>query len=523
MPDYKLTYRYPTYLLLFLSVLPLCYLTGCSGSGESNEVTEKQLQKEKQIVAKHCGSCHQLTPPEWLDKKTWLNHVLPAMAPKLGIGLWRDKQYYPAGSRAIDFKEWLTIVNYFKREAPEVLAEPQPPVQPKQDWAIFSMQKPKLDAPGQKKASTTMVKIDAGNSAVFYANATDKSLFRWDMEEQSNQNLLPLETPGVGLTIMDAKESGSRQAIVTTLGTMLAEDISRGVVQKISLNSDSAFTKDIIADRLTRPVKTLQGDFNRDGRPDYLICVFGHDTGGLYLYEQTGANAEGYRRKPIWEVPGAEDAVVNDFNNDGWPDILTLFAYGNEGIWLFLNDKEGGFTSRNILQFPSVFGSTSFQLADFNQDGLQDLMLTNGDNADFSRILKPYHGLRIFLNQGDYRFREEASYFYPMHGTTNAIAEDFDLDGDLDIATISYFADFENKPQNSFIYFEQTAPMDFIPHALPIHKEGRWLVVDAADIDNDGDTDLAIGNFARRFMGNQDIKPTWNMHSPFIILRNDIR
>lgn len=447
------------------------------------------------------------------------------MAPKLGIGLWRDNQYYPAGSKAIDFKEWLTIVNYFKREAPEVLPDPMPPVQPKQDWAIFSMQKPELDEPDQKKASTTMINIDAGNSTVFYANATDKSLFRWDMQEQSNHNLLPLESPGVGLTIMDTKDSGSREALVTTLGTMLAEDISRGVVQEISLTAraDSAIPKTVIADRLTRPVKTLQGDFNQDGRQDYVICVFGHDTGGLYLYEQSKAEAKEYKRKPIWEVPGAEDAVVNDFNKDGWPDIMALFAYGNEGIWLFVNDKKGGFTSRNILQFPSVFGSTSFQLADFNQDDQLDVILTNGDNADFSRILKPYHGLRIFLNQGDYTFNDEASYFYPMHGTTNAIAEDFDLDGDLDIATISYFADFENNPQDSFIYFEQTEPMEFTPHALPIYKEGRWLVMDAADIDNDGDTDLALGNFARRFMGNQDFKPTWNTHTPFIILENTSR
>jgi len=35
---------------------------------------------------------------------------------------------------------------------------------------------------------------------------------------------------------------------------------------------------------------------------------------------------------------------------------------------------------------------------DVNHDGWTDLVVVNGDNADFSIIPKAYHGVRVYLN-----------------------------------------------------------------------------------------------------------------------------
>src|SRR4029077_15370304 len=142
----------------------------------------------------------------------------------------------------------------------------------------------------------------------------------------------------------------------------------------------------------------------------------------------------------------------------GLPDIWALFAQGDERIILYTNKGDGRFEEKNILSFPAVYGSTYFELDDFNGDGLPDILYTCGDNADFSPVLKPYHGVYIFMNDGNNNFKQK--YFFPMYGCFKAIARDFDKDGDLDIAAISFFADYNNHPEESFVYLENKGGMD---------------------------------------------------------------
>ncbi|MFN2441019.1 MAG: FG-GAP-like repeat-containing protein, partial [Chitinophagaceae bacterium] len=87
------------------------------------------------------------------------------------------------------------------------------------------------------------------------------------------------------------------------------------------------------------------------------------------------------------------------------------------------------------------------------------------------------------------------------------------------IATISFFADYKNEPEESFIYLENTGSFKFKPYSLPESKSGRWLTMDAGDLDKDGDIDLVLGNF---FIGPGIIKSKidWSKSPPFIFLRN---
>jgi hypothetical protein len=182
--------------------------------------------------------------------------------------------------------------------------------------------------------------------------------------------------------------------------------------------------------------------------------------------------------------------IIRDIDNNGKLDILVLMSQGDEKIMAILNQGDFRFRANTLLQFPPVYGSSYFDLADFNDDGKFDILYTNGDNADYSIILKPYHGVRIFLNNGNNEFQE--SWFYNMHGASQATARDFDDDGDLDIVAISFFPDFARSSREGFLYFENKDG-SFFPQTIPLANAGRWLTMETADIDLDGDTDVLLG------------------------------
>jgi hypothetical protein len=361
-----------------------------------------------------------------------------------------------------------------------------------------------------------MVAIDASNSLLYTSNATDYKLYQWDQQ----LNAVPVRTlPSAAVSASFTVDSlGFGYMQVTCVGTMLAVDAAEGEVMKFKLGDKADHASQTIASDLTRPVQSVPADFNKDGLTDWVVCSFGHLSGGLYWVQQLPNNQ--FEKKAIREVPGATQAVVNDYNGDGWPDILVLFAHGDEGIWLFVNDQKGGFTSKNLLHFLPIYGSTSFQLVDFNKDGKLDILYTCGDNSDYSRVLKPYHGMYIFLNEGDYRYKQ--AYFYPINGCTKAMSADFDNDGDQDIATIAFFADLKHKPSETFLYFEQDKPFRFIPHAIPVNEYGRWMCMDVNDYDGDGDPDVALGNYALGFINQRGFRPQWDIYMPLILLENKL-
>jgi hypothetical protein len=490
--------------LKLLLPLSLLFFIACnSGTGEQHE-------KGKALAMKYCGSCHLTVSPALLDKDTWTKHVLPAMAPKLGIGVWHETEYYPASIKnegAVTFNEWMEIVAYYKELAPDSLLPAKIPVPLKEDGSWFTIKKP-VWKDTVAVATTTMVSINPYNGNLYSAT---ESLQTWDKTLQPSL-VMKLESGAV-----DMKWENKDTALLTCIGNLRATDAPKGTLWKVMPGAPADEQVQTIGLGLPRPVQSISADFNKDGRMDYLVCGFGHNYGGLYLLTQKGEGD--YEKQVIRDVPGAIHAETGDFNGDGWQDVMVLFAAGDEGIWLFLNDKKGGFQSENVLRFPPMYGSTGFQVVDWNKDGKPDILYTAGDNADYSMVLKPYHGVYVYLNKGDFTYKQ--AYFYPVNGCTKAIAADFDGDGDLDIASIAFFADLKYKPAEKFIYFEQTDALKFTPHAVAqLAKEGRWICMDAGDYDQDGDIDILLGNYSNGFIIQSPFKPDWNIHQPIILLEN---
>ena len=159
-----------------------------------------------------------------------------------------------------------------------------------------------------------------------------------------------------------------------------------------------------------------------------------------------------------------------------------------------------------------------------NEYGFDDIIYASGDNADKTPILKDYHGIYIFLNDGKLNFKQ--AYFYPLNGSYKAMVRDFDLDGDLDIAAISFFPDYLHYPEESFIYLENKGNLKFTDYSFPEAANGRWVVMDAGDMDADGDIDLVLGSFVYFLPAGDttNLGNKWLTKGPsVIVLENTIR
>jgi hypothetical protein len=500
-------------LAAFAPVVSLVLLNGCNNNPTPPSLAS-HIADGKAAAQKYCVSCHEFPDPALIDRKSWVSGVLPAMGKNLGIKQYMG-QYYTDAKSSLNISDWQNIITYYTQTSPVNLDIPKPAVAPLKDWSIFSLIRPK-NVNQKIPAMTTMITVDTLNHKVYSGDAGN-NLFEWDAALNSKL-VYHFDSPVTGATYLKTAGS-SNTAVVTCIGNLPPVNLSTGKVY--SLNLDQKKSKPVlIADGLPRAVASVAADFNKDGLMDYVTCGFGHDNGGLYYLQQQPDHS--FKKIQISAIAGGEQLITGDFNNDGWPDVICLFAQADEGIRMFLNDKKGGFITKTLLRFPPVYGSSSFQLIDFNHDGKPDILYTCGDNSDFSKVLKPYHGVYIFTNQGDWTFKQ--TYFYHINGCTKAIADDFEHNGKIDIAAIAFFPDFKDHPDESFTYLRQNAANQFTAYEVPVSNCGRWLEMEVTDMDGDGYDDIILGNFSiggRGLVNLAGFVPAWDMHEPVILLKNN--
>lgn len=473
-----------------------------SADREQSAASSADILSGEQLSRQYCQSCHLYPEPGTLDKHTWERSVLPLMGRRFGIyeenvprstilegaidkDLVRRLDIFPEKPR-IDEESWEKISDYYLSSAPDALPKKQddPVPAPLEGFEVI--------VPAYKTSTplTTLVEIDEKHSTLYVGGA------------QGNAGALALlntafrMTDGVKLPSPPVDITVHGDALSLTLvGALILQPAHNPTGQLLHISrrpGDNRYSLgQTFQDPLRRPLQTVFDDINGDGREDLLVADFGYYTGALTLYENGKGAGGGFKKTMLKSVPGAMRVYARDMNADGRKDIVALFAQGDEGISVFYNNGDGTFREERVLRFNPAYGSVYFELADMNQDGHVDILYCNGDNGDYPPILKNYHGIRIFENDGKNNFRQV--FFYPMYGAYKCSAADFDRDGDLDIAGISYFPDPASSPRRDFIYLRNEGSYSFTPQSLQKDIPARWVTFDVGDLDKDGYPDIVLG------------------------------
>ncbi len=471
----------------------------------------------KQLADAYCANCHLKPEPEVLDKKTWEESVLPDM--RMRMGLYLDEDFgselpedkgVPEGIYAktpyITQENWEKLQEYYIENAPEKPLAQKEKATPKNGIPGFKISQPVYDHVSPNL--TTMLRIHPESGELWLGHRLEKLMILDPKIGFQIKDSIATDTAPV-----DINWTGDSSFELLTMGKMDPSNDSVGVISNFTKITE-IWQIDTVLENLIRPVNVEYADLDDDGFTDRIVSQFGDHVGKLSLYHSDNSEREEIVMKA---QPGSRRTIAVDFDGDGDLDILGLMAQAQEGVYLWENEGEGIFKERALLRFQPAFGSSDFRYEDMNGDGFPDIILVNGDNADQSIILKNFHGVRIFLNDGAENFEE--SWFYPMHGASGLEVGDFDGNGTLDLFVISFFPDPNQQPNQDLIYFQNSGDGEYVPFVMEEKFDSFWLTLTSGDLDHDGDLDVIVGSFEFDDLYKMTAKE-WR---PFIVLENQLK
>jgi hypothetical protein len=241
-------------------------------------------------------------------------------------------------------------------------------------------------------------------------------------------------------------------------------------------NGDGTFTdvtaKANVADKkLYFGFQAVFEDFDNDGWPDLFV---GNDSNPNYLYKNKGdgtfeevAIASGVAFSADGKEMSSMGIAVGDYDHDGNMDIfVTTFA--NDNYILFHNDGGGLFSDVSYAAgvgeptVPNLGWATFF--FDYDNDGYLDLFCANGHvypEVD-GAIRESYRQpLQLFRNLGNGKFREvtKEALNLPPQAARGGAVGDYNNDGGLDIVVSL----IDSKP--------------LLLQNMAANKRGNWLRV----------------------------------------------
>ncbi len=270
------------------------------------------------------------------------------------------------------------------------------------------------------------------------------------------------------------------------LDIVLANEFQANVI--LINDGNGNFTNGTIG-KLPQPIHDSEdvvvADFDQDGQLDLVFCSEDDvGLGGTNVHEFYLGNGGGGFSAAAFQLPDSEaNAVLTaDLSGDDLPDLL----FGNDGpTSVLINASDGVFTIENDRVAALNRTTQDLALADVDGDG--DLDLFEGNE----------NGNVLQINDGNGQFSDETSERLPagLNIETRKVSfGDIDGDNDLDIFLSNVaFIPGKNR-QNRLLINDGTGHFtDGTADQLPVDNDHT---IDAIfeDLDLDGDLDLVVAN-----------------------------
>ena len=255
-----------------------------------------------------------------------------------------------------------------------------------------------------------------------------------------------------------------------------------------------------------------KGDVNKDGLEDVFIGASAGQESQLYLQTKEGKFI--LSKSEPWNADKNitnADALFFDADGDGDLDLYLVSGGADYPLnsknyqdRIFENDGHGNFKQlENALPAETISGSCA-RAADINKDGLADLFIGGRFTPGIFPAAPDSYILKNKSLPGHILFEKDVlqtdSVLARPGMVTDALWVDINKDGWEDLIVIGQFMPVTIFINNNGLLVDQTKAYGLA------ETNGIWSRIVAADFDNDGDTDLVIGNLGNNTQYKASVK-----------------
>ena len=217
----------------------------------------------------------------------------------------------------------------------------------------------------------------------------------------------------------------------------------------------------------------------------------------------------------VASISGSYDHIAHgDFNGDGWPDLaIGQQGYDNPpytnsgGVFIFYGPLPGtlvigaGTNADAVFttDAPSIWLGRRLSAGDVNGDGNTDLLVMGAGEASAYLVLGPFAGTADPIADAWVTFEKVANAGHLLPDLTGDGRAEVMLDTSTNHMTHYYVYASETltpglltKADSTWSLNGVTAPALVIAPTLQYNRFGRYAAVDSADLDEDGDHEVAV-------------------------------
>lgn len=250
-------------------------------------------------------------------------------------------------------------------------------------------------------------------------------------------------------------------------------------------NGNGTFTKVLnnpLVNERANTVAAVWADINNNGRKDVLLVNATQHRSKLFLNNGNGDFTE-LKNTGLEEHPQYfHGAAFADFDNDGYVDLLMTNFFQTRFHLLYRNKGDNTFEQVNSTPITAESERAMAPiLADYNNDGLVDVFIPNGNNRANS----------LFKNIGNFQFEKvlDSALNADTKNSVGAAWGDFNNDGFLDLLVVNASGENNDLYRNTGNGSFQKMESSIVSTQGGDSHGAAWF-----DVNNDGWLDIFITN-----------------------------